>query len=1383
MSKLAQRRILLAIAAVAFVIVGYESWRLFKVREHLQNLVKAKLEAAFGQNAHFDAITLGLGVVHVRSVQITPARSSFRLLVDELSVGFNVFHLLTNGFKPERAATKIVLTRPRLLIHRGTEKPVSSISLVSSAPATKVENPNRTRSAATPRDYSFIDNVTISNGQIILIDTLSHTSSLIAEGVSGWLESQGDGKAVAKLAGHLFSSESFDLVVEAGINFNRNSVSYVQANLRDHRLGAELPFILPKNLKIKSGLLNGNLRVSARGASAEGYDIAGRIYVRKGAVEAMDGRLAFSDIDMDVNVDDWNFRIIKATQRLNGSAMSFQGSIKNITHPVFDIDLASESLLLKDVVALAGQPGRQKIDGVIKLRASIRDSLENLHISGRVSSPVLELGKFQATALQARFSLADSILSLQEVTGRINGLLCHAFGNIKVSAPGLPIDMDLQAEGDVSPLVANIATLKLVENTGTLVAHASGELANPRIDGSFEVAPVVSASPDFSLHGSFTFSDRHLQVETATAQGDSVMTVSVQPLATRKFFQLRARGLERLLFILKSAKLAEHLKKFRIDANAEGPLDSLNVMMSISDRAQSKPLAQLVVSIKERSGEYRSNGYVRAFSGSFNEFTVRYTGVYRDSTLIIERFDSTPWLAGNLQVELGGDKRLRGKVSISGADLSHLVEEIERQTPKFAGHLYADLKLAGTMRAPNLTGNLWLVGGLLNGVGTFTAEADVRVNRTGVQLSPLIVQKDGMQYLRAAGGFDFSSRTIDLQATAKNFDANEFLVAVANVRNVMTGRASFDLHISGSGPRFPLYGSIELHKGRLVWFSYDRLLMDFGDARSGGNGSTISKQEISAASVVYEKENAYRMSGSARIPLNGTDSLRVALAGDGNFLSIIRDFTDYFEEPRSSGRLVLNLLGRYNDLKLYNTSLQFGDGFMRLGELAHAITDLSGDFYLDSRGEFIEIQQLAGKIGDATLRVENQQAPVAPQRNLKLPFRLFDSDLSLGTLIINSSHNGMLLHVPGLMERGETGRFMLGGRDGENGFLIAGPWAHPKFRGEAALDGVNFMFPFDESTGPADTLLTKILWNIDYDVHVVSRKDNRYVQKVPSPLDNVYVNIGIDDNVSELEFTGILSDSSFRTNGHGESTRGNIEYLDLNFRVEKFTIDFDRNDLWPSINGRAWTVYTDSTNFPQNIYLTPYTKNPETGEEFTGGRWDNVYFKLSSDNPNFGESQAQILAVLGYSLETAGARATEAVGTATDNRLLRPLFRPVERQLKRRLGLDIVRISSRLTRNFIESKANLGSSTYDQNAAIWRDTKLTLGKYLSDDVYFLYNGQIEAGINYRYQGRGYGLRHILGLEYRVDPTLLVQFEYDIDTLIPVQYKDDWKLWLRHSFAF
>ena len=1369
------RFLIISLAAVIVTVVGYQAWRLFQIRDRLQHLVKSRLEVAFGPNVRFDELTLGLGIVHLRSVQFMPTKSSFHLLVDELSVGFNVLHLLSNGFEPERTATKIILTHPRLLVYRSASEAQPVAAMAMDLPREMVK-PQNTR----VKDYAFIDNVTISNGQIILIDSLAGVSSLIADEVSGWLESQGEGKATAKMAGHLFSSNSFDLVVEAGIDFLHGGLNYVQASLHNHRISNDIPFLIPGKVKILDGRLNGTLRIAAHPPGGRGYDIAGRFYLRDGAVEAEEGRLAFRDIDLDIDVADWNLRISKARQLCNGSPMTFSGAIYNITKPRFDLTVNSDSLSLRNVMTLFNAPAHGDLDGTIKLQASIRDSLPNLRVEGKLSAADLKIGKSQLSAASARFVVVDSVIAVQELTGNFDGVHCKGWGEVRLHEEGWPVDFDLLADGDFSSLTKKTLHVPLSEVNGTLVMHASGPAANPRFVGRFEVMPNSSSQQNVTLLGNFTFVDRNLEIETASAQNDLRLNAVVSGVSGRPSLKMRGRGLERVFHLLGDSRLAARLEKFRIDASAEGPLDSLNMILSLTDRAHAVPLLQSVSSLTGGDGEPQNNGYVRVFPGAYNEFTVRYQSFYRDSTIYVTSFGNENWLEGSLEVALGGDQRVRGKMKISGADFSRLVEGIERETPNYAGRFFADLKFAGTLRSPSLSGNLWLLDGFLHGVGSMVIETDMRVDRSGLRLAPFEVQKDGVPFLRAAGGYDFSTHQLDIQASAKNIDAADFLQAAAGVNNVLRGRATFDLQVAGAGPRVPIYGSIELSQGTLVWFSYDRLLLDFGESQNGGNGSYASSQAIYAARAVYEKDGNYRMSGDAVLPLTTDDSLRVVLSGDGNFLSIVRDFTDYFEEPRSSGHLELQLSGSYGDLKLHDSNWRFTDGFMRLGNIAHAVTDLSGDLSIDSRGEFVEVQQLGGQIGDAMLTIQNQEAPVSARQHLSLPFRLFDSDLSLGTLIINSSSNGLLLHVPGLMEGGETGRFVIRGRDQEKGFLIAGPWAHPKFRGQVELEGVNFMFPFDVNAEPPDSLLMEILWNIDWDVRVISRKDNRYVQKVPSPLDNVYVNIGVDDNVSMLEFSGIIADSSFRTQGHAESTRGNVEYLDLNFRVEKFGIDFDKNDLWPAVYGRAWTVFTDSTNFPQNIYLTLHTSNKETGEEFSGGRWEDVYFKLSSDNPNFGGSQAQILAALGYSVETVGARATEAVGTATDNRLFRPLFRPVERRLERHLGLDIVRLSSRLARNFIEF--NLGSSTFESRMALWRHTKLTLGKYLSDDIYFLYNGQIEAGIDYRYHERGYGLRHVVGLEYRVNPTLLLQMEYDYNSLL-LKDKIDRKLWLRHSFPF
>jgi hypothetical protein len=170
-------------------------------------------------------------------------------------------------------------------------------------------------------------------------------------------------------------------------------------------------------------------------------------------------------------------------------------------------------------------------------------------------------------------------------------------------------------------------------------------------------------------------------------------------------------------------------------------------------------------------------------------------------------------------------------------------------------------------------------------------------------------------------------------------------------------------------------------------------------------------------------------------------------------------------------------------------------------------------------------------------------------------------------------------------------------------------------------------------------------------------------------------------------------------------------------------------------------------------------------------------------NPNLGDTEGELLASLGYSPSNISQMATNLIGISADNLIFRPLFRPFERQLERTLGLDMVRFSSRFTRNLIEMNLR-DERNFEINSKLFllRSTKLMIGKYLANRLLFIYTGQLEAGMDYRYQHEGIGFRHILGLEYRINPTLLLQMEYDYNSLLLWQ-KEDKKIMLRHSFPF
>ena len=84
--------------------------------------------------------------------------------------------------------------------------------------------------------------------------------------------------------------------------------------------------------------------------------------------------------------------------------------------------------------------------------------------------------------------------------------------------------------------------------------------------------------------------------------------------------------------------------------------------------------------------------------------------------------------------------------------------------------------------------------------------------------------------------------------------------------------------------------------------------------------------------------------------------------------------------------------------------------------------------------------------------------------------------------------------------------------------------------------------------------------------------------------------------------------------------------------------------------------------------------------------------------------------------------------------------------------------------------------------ALLESTKIIVGKYLANRFFLQYTGQIESGVGYRYKEKHLGLHHTLGLEYQINPQVLVELEYDYDSLM-LEKRDDKRIILRHWFPF
>jgi hypothetical protein len=292
----------------------------------------------------------------------------------------------------------------------------------------------------------------------------------------------------------------------------------------------------------------------------------------------------------------------------------------------------------------------------------------------------------------------------------------------------------------------------------------------------------------------------------------------------------------------------------------------------------------------------------------------------------------------------------------------------------------------------------------------------------------------------------------------------------------------------------------------------------------------------------------------------------------------------------------------------------------------------------------------------------------------------------------------------------------------------------------------------------------------------------------------------VDPDSEGLNFRGIIDKQTFAPIGKLVSNRGRVEYLDMNFRVENFSVNFQQLESAPEVAGRAWTTVRDSVGaIPRTIYLELYAVDEQTGQRVRNARWEEFRFRLVTADPTIGETQEQVLAYMGYSVSNLKQKATQVGGAVTENYLIRPLLRPLERSLERVLGVDLVRFNSSIAKNLFY--VSLGQKYYQDNAIgalnlnnasapyllLIESSELTVGKYLSQDLYLTYTGQLIATAET--EGNDFNFNHSLGLEYRFFKNLLLELEYDREILNYYNiytnkvYQEDIKVRLRHSFSF
>ncbi|MBN1465526.1 translocation/assembly module TamB domain-containing protein [candidate division KSB1 bacterium] len=1363
------------IIMLALIFLSLESWRFFKANEKLKDYFLTEFRPIVGEQLSISKVHVSFGNIHILGVRFAAPAKNVSIDIRDLRIGYSFFNLLVLGFHPKYISQDALFIGPTITIH--PTDTLRTENLVSdAAPAASY--------LSLSENFDIFNYISIKDGDIVYLQ--DSTVVPLAHSVQGGIYRQNGDSFFIDLDGAFFNSTQRNIRMIGSGDFNRRIITTVQATLADYALQHGLPLLSEGLVTLNRGELNGRINIEWLERAAH-YQVSGNLDVRDAGGDLF-GKLAVSDLSARVLLQDDKIIVQESEQTVNNSRVTIAGVVENLRDPVVNLTGAARHFDIGAFSSLFGSQFIKELSGVSTVKVSLQGPLHDIVVRQHMRADALRFKNTLLTDFYADLSFDGETITIDSSRAKVRDNEISLNGAIDLSSENRFIQGEMKGHGDMTSFLAVGLIDSSISVSSVFHAVISGSILQPLLDGKLSLL-ARSEHDSLALDAFFSYHDGWMTVQTDSQQQDGIDFHSLidwgqsPPAITAE-----CQSGEKLFFFFWDIPGEKYLTgRIRSSIAASGDFDSIQLhadVAAITDGRVEARLVRMDAGIRRYGASFKSDGVFVINGDAQNPARGEFSLEKTETALTLRRLAIEDEMTASLNIDLHSAREMSGVLELTGFDISRL---LTRSDSSLAGKVSSTIKVAGTLARPTIVGSIDVNELLYRGAGPYESRAQFDYGDVLFNLDKFTVNYGKSTLLYARGHYDGKSDAIDFSVKGAGFDVGQIL-GTAGRDSLISGAALIDLIISGS-PIFPIVeGTVAIKDGRILNTPFDELELELAPPidtdRLNESPSAIVEN------LRLTRFNVYEILASGVFPFRSTDSLMLDINGQGNFMQILHDIWPFFRSPHGNCSLTSRIRGTPMSPYLENARVTIDDASMAFASVVAPVEQVKGELSFDADKQFLQISALQGSMGGKPFRIYNDLAENVVSAKPLANIHLGDSDFHLGVLILETPQKGVPLNFIGIMEPGEFGMLELVGRTGDEKFYFAGSPDGLTLRGRINLYDTEIMYPFYDNMHIGSSKMRDFLRSLNWDLFVVPTKNARFSRSFAGGLGEAYVDLKLDENFGGLEFTDRIVDETFRINGHVRSTKGIIEYLNMNFRVEQVGVDFDRSSLVPVAYGSAKTTVTDSLGISSNILLTLQTVDNTMDkksvddivrQEEGRARFNQIRFKLSSDNPNIGNSEAQILASLGYSTNNLQSNAVSAIGYGTDNLIFRPLFRPVERELEQVFGFDYVRFSSQLTRNIIMFNLN-NNLQLNNRLALLESTKIIVGKYLANHFFLQYTGQIESGVGYRYKEKNLGWHHTLGLEYQINPQVLVELEYDYDSLM-LERRDDKRIILRHWFPF
>jgi hypothetical protein len=1336
-------------------IGGYGVWKLNRTDDKIKGLLLEKVRPFLSEGSDVRSVKIGWGRVYLEGVTLVPRDRSFILEVEELQVGYNLRNLLRYRLNPGKVAHDVVFVRPVLKLKRSEEIRESE---------TKGKSWSDYRE--TVESIGSIQRVTIVGAEI-RIQNQSGGWTPVATSMDGVMITSPADSAAVRLSGNLFDSKSRNLDLSARLDILSGRVRRLVLRLDESDPSSNLTSLIPSFSEIRGGHVKCECQYDEKTGLKGFLDYINGDFSLKGAA------LRFSGVNLHGRFKDDGLVVSGIVDRFNGSRLTIQGKIRSILEPECSLLVRCPALDVKKFFSEMGSSSAIPSAESASFTVTVSGAVTNPDVAGSVkASGLREFGTF-FNRLRLTVQLSDSVLTLAGNAENPEGLNVAVEGGIRFDAPDRPSDFKVRVNGDGRGSLPSFAAGRLRSLSCEAGLHLTGPLSNLRGNLSTRLMFQPRSGEPLTVQSDAYYRERAGVLFIRSAEGLRVTGSFRRPFGSESEWDVQAAGLEWL-----GSRFEDRIRPDSLDLSGRAEAGAGRWMASLTGTDKIAPgrpqrfFGQAEGRQKKRgrqqvsvSGRYAGpSGDGLPFSGEF---------LLSPQETLVQRFSIGDFIFASMRIpgrEAAGN--WDGRIQIQNLRLEKLHAVLPGFRPYF-GMMNGRLSVRGPARQPEYALDLSLRDGVFHRVGRLDGDVSVGWRRNGVNAFDVSLNKERIPLLLGSVK-PVGADSLAGEIQSGSLDLAELLQALTGREHLMNGQASIRIRVSGRRESPVISARLETGEGaiRTVGFRNFAVILEdtlLRDGRFSGGALAVREGRMN-------RDDGLALRFEGTVPHEGP--LDLSISGSGPILGFLTETDDFFRKVKSRGEFRLGLSGRPGRPVLKSGWIRLDEADMEFSSIIERIRRLSMEAVIDEGDSLLRIVRCAGDMRGGRFQISNRNPDPSRPEEGPLRFRLLG--LNLGVLGLSTRGKGIPLHFPGLMADGEQGWIAFAGIP-TGPFLLAGPPESPLLRGVLKVSENQLTYPFlEKSGGKASPGLSRLLKSIRWNIRIVPKKDLHYVRDMEGPFGNVYVDLRIQDGTGSLSIDGRLKDGTFQVYGGLVSDEGTIEVLDRYFRPERLTFEYPRGGA-PIFTGRASTTVVDSLGIASTVWMNLVSVDKETGIEEKGGPWQKVQFRFSTDNPNLGRSEADLLAAIGYSEGNIRNRAYDAIGMQVENRLFRPIIKPIERGMRRYLGFDMVKFSSMFSRNLLDLQT-MDTPVFDPRLLL-RNSKVTLGKSFTPGFMIVYTGEVQNDFRYVLPQHGIGLRHALALEYLLKPELMLELEYTYDNLLLYERREDKRIWLKHVFPF